>query len=101
MKAYLQRLNPANGLIWFYAIQIQRDLLGRWQVVREWGRSGSPGTIRQVPFATHSQATANMAELLEQLRARGYHVVMREGLSPAMASYLEGNTESDFDPRND
>ncbi|MBF0461825.1 MAG: WGR domain-containing protein [Magnetococcales bacterium] len=98
MKAYLQRFNPANGLIWYYAVQVQRDLLGRWQVVREWGRSGSPGTLRQTPFDSHALAAENMAELLEQLIDRGYQVVMREGSSPALAAYLEGEAESDFNP---
>ncbi len=97
MKAYLQRFNPTNGLIWYYAIQIQRDLLGQWQVVREWGRSGSPGTMRHVPFDSHAAAEANMTALLEELTSRGYQVVMREGMSPALAAYLEGETARDTD----
>ncbi|MBF0584617.1 MAG: WGR domain-containing protein [Magnetococcales bacterium] len=100
MKAYLQRLNPANGLIWYYAIQIQRDLLGNWQVIREWGRSGSPGTMRQAPFDSHATAEANMTTLLEQLTARGYQVVMREGANPALAAYLEGEKEHDTHSQN-
>lgn len=94
MKAYLQRFNPANGLIWYYAIQIQRDLLGNWQVIREWGRSGSPGTVRNAPFDSHASAATNMITLLEQLTARGYQVVMREGTNPALAAYLEGDTQT-------
>ncbi|MEO5363889.1 MAG: WGR domain-containing protein [Magnetococcus sp. DMHC-8] len=95
MKAYLQRFNPTSGLIWYYAVQIQRDLLGRWQVIREWGRSGSPGTVRHVPFDTHAQAEADMTTWVEQLIARGYHVVMREGLDPTLAAFLEDNTDKD------
>ena len=98
MKAYLQRFNPANGLIWFYAIQIQRDLLGRWQVIREWGRSGSPGTMRQMPFDTHAGAEANMTSLLKQLTEKGYQVVMREGLSPSLAAYVTEESMSDVHP---
>ncbi len=97
MKAYLQRFNPTSGLIWYYAIQIQRDLLGRWQVIREWGRNGSPGTVRQAPFDSHAEAEAQMTDLVEQLTARGYHVVMREGMNPALAAFLEGERENDPD----
>lgn len=97
MKAYLQRFNYSNGLIWFYAIQIQRDLLGRWQVIREWGRSGSPGTLRQVPFDTHASAEESMASILKQLTNKGYRVVMREGLSPTLAAYLNRENAGDFD----
>ena len=97
MKAYLQRFNASNGLIWFYAIQIQRDLLGRWQVIREWGRSGSPGTLRQVPFETHAGAEENMTSLLKQLTEKGYQVVMREGLSPSLAAYMKEDETGDCD----
>lgn len=96
MKAYLQRLNASNDLIWFYAIQIQRDLLGRWQVIREWGRSGSPGTLRQSPFDTHAGAEESMTSLLRQLTDKGYRVVMREGLSPSLAAYLQREHDGDF-----
>lgn len=95
MKAYLQRLNPSNGRLGFYAIQIQRDLLGRWQVIREWGRVGSPGTLRQIPFDTHEGATSSMISWLDQLTQKGYQVVMREGLSPSLAAYLNKETLSD------
>lgn len=98
MKAYLQRFNASNGLIWFYAIQIQRDLLGRWQVIREWGRSGSPGTLRQKPFDTHAGAEENMTSLLNQLTQEGYQVVMREGLSPSLAAYVNEENAGDANP---
>ncbi|MBF0367921.1 MAG: WGR domain-containing protein [Magnetococcales bacterium] len=89
MKAYLQRLNPATGMVWYYSLQIQRDLLGRWQVIREWGRSGSPGTLRQVPYDTHEQAVAALLSLRDQLTGKGYQVVMQEGLRQDMAGYLK------------
>ncbi len=93
MKAYLQRLNPATGVVWYYSLQIQRDLLGRWQVIREWGRSGSPGTLRQCPFDEHGDAVASMTSLMDQLIEKGYQVVMREGLHSALASYLDEGDE--------
>lgn len=95
MKAYLQRLNPETEMIWYYSLQIQRDLLGRWQVIREWGRSGSPGTLRQVPFDTHGEAVSSMTDLMDQLVEKGYQVVMREGFSPSMAFFAdeEGDEE--------
>ncbi|MBF0623794.1 MAG: WGR domain-containing protein [Magnetococcales bacterium] len=88
MKVYLQRLNPGNGLIWFYSIQIQRDLLGRWQVIREWGRAGSPGTLRQVPYDQLGDAVSALGNLRDQLTGKGYRVVMQEGLKAKMAAML-------------
>ncbi|MBF0422393.1 MAG: WGR domain-containing protein [Magnetococcales bacterium] len=83
MKAYLQKINPQSGEVWFYSIQIQRDLLGEWQIIREWGRSGSSGTIRRQAFNDLGLAMENMDLLVEQLREKGYRVVMREGLTAA------------------
>ncbi|MBF0184274.1 MAG: WGR domain-containing protein [Magnetococcales bacterium] len=96
MKAYLQRFNPENGQIWYYAVRVQRDLLGQWQVIREWGRSGSPGTVRYAVFDHYLQAADDMSRLMEQLVKRGYHVVMREGSKPALVAYLKG--ENDHEP---
>ena len=86
MKAYLQRLNP-SGAIWYYSIQIQRDLMGRWQVIREWGRSGSPGTLRSMPYDAFFDAQESMETLVEELSQRGYQVVHSEGPNPREAAY--------------
>lgn len=85
MKAYLQRINPASGEVWFYSIQIQRDLLGEWQTIREWGRSGSAGTVRREPFKDLDSASENLHSLVDQLKEKGYQVVMREGMGPGRA----------------
>ncbi|HIJ85223.1 MAG: WGR domain protein [Magnetococcales bacterium] len=85
MKAYLQKVNSQSGEVWFYSIQIQRDLLGEWQIIREWGRSGSSGTVRRQAFDDLDPAMENMDLLVEQLREKGYTVVMREGLTADLA----------------
>lgn len=84
MKAYLQKINVQSGEVWFYSIQIQRDLLGEWQIIREWGRSGSSGTVRRQIFDDLDPAMENMDLLVDQLREKGYKVVMREGLTANM-----------------
>ncbi|MBF0193108.1 MAG: WGR domain-containing protein [Magnetococcales bacterium] len=88
MKAYLQRLNPVSGDVWYYSIQIQRDLMGRWQVIREWGRSGSPGTVRYMPYDSFFDAQDSMQTLVEQLSDKGYQVVHSEGPDPKDAQYF-------------
>ncbi|MBF0144061.1 MAG: WGR domain-containing protein [Magnetococcales bacterium] len=90
MKAYLQRLKPGSDGVWYYSIQIQRDLLGDWQVLREWGRSGSPGTLRQVSYETHAEAVEALLSLRRELQRKGYQLVIQEGLNPAMALFMEG-----------
>ena len=88
MKAYMQRLNPQTDLLWYFSIQIQLDLLGRWQVIREWGRSGSPGTLRHMPYESLQEAVDAFIYTKEQLIGKGYRVVMQEGLKPGMAKHL-------------
>lgn len=88
MKAYMQRLNPQTELLWYFSIQIQMDLLGRWQVIREWGRSGSPGTLRHMPYDSLQSAVNAFISTKNQLVEKGYQVVMQEGLKPSMAKHL-------------
>ena len=44
--AYLTRTDPSRNIDRFYVVDIMPTLFGDWTVMREWGRSGSPGTLR-------------------------------------------------------
>lgn len=94
MKVYLQRPSPVTGVVLFYSLQIQRDLLGRWHVIREWGRSGSPGTVRQNPYDAYEVALEAMLALEAQLLDKGYQAMMRQGMSSAMGAYLHEEQRS-------
>lgn len=98
MRAYLQRMQPDTREIWYYSLQVQRDLLGRWQVIREWGRDGSPGTLRCVPFETLGEALAALESHKHQLVGKGYRVVMQEGLKPALAAILAAEAAASASP---
>lgn len=102
MKAYLQRVNPDSREIWYYSLQVQRDLLGRWQVIREWGRAGSPGTMRRTPYPTLGEALEALEEHKQELVRKSYRVVMQEGLKPNMVNVLaaerNGNGEREHGP---
>ena len=43
---YLTRTDPARNMNRFYIVQVMPNLFGHWTVMREWGRRGSPGTLR-------------------------------------------------------
>jgi predicted DNA-binding WGR domain protein len=72
---HLERREPARNRQRFYAITVTRTLFGSWAMVREWGRIGPPGTVREMGFETEGEA----CEAGEQLRGwkekRGYPVV--------------------------
>jgi predicted DNA-binding WGR domain protein len=66
--AFLTRIDPARNMNRFYVVTVTPTLFGDWAVLREWGRRGSPGTLRldsyrtapggAVGRAAHSQASA-------------------------------------------
>jgi predicted DNA-binding WGR domain protein len=46
----LERREPARNRQRFYAITVTRTRFGSWALVREWGRIGPPGTVREMGF---------------------------------------------------
>ena len=61
----------------FYAIIITPTLFGSWVMVREWGRIGQPGTVREIEFATEGEAWAAGERWRERKEKRGYCAVGR------------------------
>ena len=53
---YLERHNAENILHRFYQLWVTPGLLDDWSLVREWGRAGSPGTVRKDWFTTEAEA---------------------------------------------
>jgi predicted DNA-binding WGR domain protein len=44
--AFLTRTDPIRNINRFYVVDMTPTLFGEWSVLREWGRRGSPGTLR-------------------------------------------------------
>ncbi len=72
---YLERREPARNRQRFYAILVTPTLFGAWALVREWGRIGHPGTVRETWFATESAAIQAGAALRQRKERRGYRTV--------------------------
>ena len=45
--AYLEKIDPARKMSRFYAICVTPTLFGQWALVREWGRIGQAGAVRE------------------------------------------------------
>lgn len=71
----LTRSLPACNMHRFYVVHVAPSMFGNWTVVAEWGRIGSPGTVRRRSFATRAEAEAALDQLLRRKRARGYRAV--------------------------
>lgn len=55
-----------------YAGSSLRTSFGSWAVVREWGRIGSPGTVREAWHATEDEAVRDGLALRRRKQRRGY-----------------------------
>ena len=75
----LERREPARNRQRFYAITVTRTLFGSWAMVREWGRIGQPGAVRETEFATEAEAWAAGERWRQRKVKRGYHVVVETG----------------------
>lgn len=68
----LRRVDPAQNVARFYVLTVQPDLFGGWTLVREWGRIGRAGTVRQVPYPTLDAAAAAATRLWKTKLRKGY-----------------------------
>ena len=68
----LERREPAHNRLRFYNIAVTRTLFDGWAVVREWGRIGQPGTVRETWFDTESAAIEAGARVRQRKEKRGY-----------------------------
>jgi predicted DNA-binding WGR domain protein len=71
----LERREPARNRLRFYAITVIRTLFDGWAVVREWGRIGQPGTVRETWFETEGEACAAGERWRQRKVKRGYRAV--------------------------
>jgi predicted DNA-binding WGR domain protein len=53
-----------------------QGLLGEWSLIREWGRVGSPGTVRKDWFETEEEAITARQTLYDAKQKKGYQTVL-------------------------
>jgi predicted DNA-binding WGR domain protein len=73
--AYLKKIDPKSNQFRFYTIAVVQTLFGEWAVVREWGRLGQAGTVREIGFDTEAEARAVGIKLQKRKERRGYQVI--------------------------
>jgi predicted DNA-binding WGR domain protein len=68
----LTRSKPSSNLHRFYVMHLAPTLFGEWGLIAEWGRIGSPGTVREQLFQTEENAQAALTKRLRIKTRRGY-----------------------------
>lgn len=80
MRIYLQYNNPEEEQKpRYYQICLQPDLLGGWNVVKEWGHQGSPGRVMSEHHQTIEDAQSAIFKTRDQQIKRGYKVMFVQG----------------------
>lgn len=71
----LERIEAAAGMARFYMLHLAPTLFGDWELVAEWGRIGSGGTIQRRAYPSEAEAAAAMAQRIRTKQRRGYTVI--------------------------
>jgi predicted DNA-binding WGR domain protein len=71
---FLARIEPERNLRRFYVLQVVPTLSGEWSVMLEWGRIGSPGTVRTMTYGREHEAQAAEQRVIRRRLRRGYSV---------------------------
>jgi predicted DNA-binding WGR domain protein len=69
---FLTRSEPPRNVNRFYLVTVTPTLFGEWSVMREWGRLGSPGTLRLHTFDRQTEAHKSQRKSIERKLRRGY-----------------------------
>src|SRR5215471_12670810 len=72
---FLTRTDPTRNINRFYVVQVLPTLFGDWTVLREWGRRGSPGTMRLSSYQRRNEAETAAQHTIKRRLQHGY----REG----------------------
>jgi len=72
--AFLTRTDPPRNLHRFYVVRVVPTLLSEWSLVREWGRSGSPGTVCATSFECYDDARQAEQRIIKRRLSHGYTV---------------------------
>ena len=75
-RIYFVRHDAAKNMHRFYQMYLAQGLLGEWSLIREWGRVGSPGTMRKDWFETEEEAITARQTLYDAKQKKGYQTVL-------------------------
>ena len=70
--AFLIRTDPTKKLHRFYVVRLAPTLFGGWTLLREWGRRGSPGTVRLTSFDRFEDAEKAERRAIRRRLCHGY-----------------------------
>ncbi len=73
--SYMERHDTENNLHRFYQLFVTPGLFNDWSLIKEWGRVGSPGTVRKEWFDTREEAIVAGNKLCAAKCKKGYQSI--------------------------
>ena len=70
--AFLTRTDPTRNIDRFSVVQVVPNLFGDWTELREWGRRGSPGTMRLDSYQLRDEAETVERRTIKRRLQHGY-----------------------------
>lgn len=71
-SVYLTHIDPARNMARFYTMNVQPTLFGECSLVREWGRIGKGGQVRETNHPNPQEAQAFAHRIIRQKLRKGY-----------------------------
>jgi len=75
-RAYLERHDSDKNMHRFYQVHVVPGLFDKWSLIREWGRIGSPGTVRKDWFKTEEEAATAGQKIIDSKQKKGYQTIV-------------------------
>ncbi len=75
-RAYLERHDDNKNMHRFYQMHVVPGLFKEWSLIREWGRIGSPGTVRKDWFETEAEASTAGQKIIDSKQKKGYQTIV-------------------------
>ncbi|MDO9142382.1 MAG: WGR domain-containing protein [Methylobacter sp.] len=72
---YLEHHDPDKNMHRFYQMYVTPGIFGDWSLVKEWGRKGSPGTVRMQWFGSEEDAREAGQKLRDAKQKKGYQLM--------------------------
>ncbi|MGZ4972871.1 MAG: WGR domain-containing protein [Limisphaerales bacterium] len=71
---YMERHDTKNNMHRFYQMFVTPGLFDDWSLVKEWGRVGSPGTVRKDWFDSEEAAAIASLKIRKSKIQKGYRL---------------------------
>jgi len=76
---YMERHDNKDNMHRFYQMFVTPGLFDDWSLIKEWGRVGSPGTVRKDWFDTEEQAVIARQKIVDSKQKKGYqNIILRQ-----------------------